>query len=176
MKVSVTGHTSGIGNSIFNYFKNKNYVCQGFSRSTGYNIDLAEDRNKILELSKDSDIFVNNAYSNFNDSQLEVLKLVTNEFFNQDKIIINISSRITERNSSKFLENYRQSKIELDQFCQSHSNMFPWIINLKPGLTDTRRVHQFSGSKIKTEDIINVLDFILENREKYKVTTITFGL
>ena len=71
MKVAITGHTKGLGQAFFKHFQSHTVI--GFSRSNGYNIANPADRNKILDEIKDVDLFINNAYNNFDDSQLQLL-------------------------------------------------------------------------------------------------------
>lgn len=56
MKCIITGHTKGIGKFLYNHFSEK-YDVLGISRTTGY--DLNTDISKIVELSKNCDLFVN---------------------------------------------------------------------------------------------------------------------
>lgn len=175
MKIALTGHTRGIGKEIYRYFENQNFNCLGFSRSNGFDISSSEKRKQIAELSKDCDIFVNNAYCNFDDSQLEMLKEITNIFYNQKKIIINISTRATIFNySTEKLNLYKESKLKIDKFCETKLQK-PWIINLKPGLTDTSRVSEISGKKMRVESISYLIDFILKKQNEFKINSITFG-
>ena len=175
MKIALTGHTRGIGKEIYQYFENQNFNCLGFSRSNGFDISNSEKRKQIAELSKDCDIFVNNAYCNFDDSQLEMLKEMTNIFNNQKKIIINVSTRATIFNySTEELNLYKESKLKIDKFCETKLQK-PWIINLKPGLTDTSRVSEISGKKMRVESISYLIDFILTKQNEFKINSITFG-
>jgi len=175
MKVAITGHTAGIGKAIHNYFKLKEYECTGFSKRNGFDINNPENRKQIIELSKDSSIFVNCAYSNFNNSQLEVLKAIINEYKGQEKIIINISSRITDLDTPAIFELYKKTKQDIDNLCKIQRSK-PWVINLKPGLTDTNRVAGIQENKMSTESIVKIIDFILCNQKEFKVNQITFGL
>ena len=63
MKIAMTGHTSGLGLSIYNHFKQKpECIVTGISRATGF--DLTTDVDKVVELVKTHkcDYFFNNAY------------------------------------------------------------------------------------------------------------------
>jgi hypothetical protein len=66
----------------------------GFSRSSGYNINRHEDRKRIIEESKDCDIFINNAHSGF--GQVQLLVELFMQWKDQDKQIINVGSRVAE--------------------------------------------------------------------------------
>jgi hypothetical protein len=91
MKYAITGHTAGIGRKLYErLFPN----AIGFSLSTGYDITNPVDRHRIIEESKDCDVFINNATAEFAQTLL-FLELFT-EWKDQDKTIINVGSRIAE--------------------------------------------------------------------------------
>lgn len=171
MKVAITGHTRGIGKSIYDYFS-KDHIVQGFSRSNGYNISRPQDRINIINQSSDADIFVNNAYHNFDNSQLLMLKEVVSHWSTQQqKIIINVSSR----HAGDF-DVYAKTKLELDNFCKSliyQENLY--VLNLKPGLVDTQRVKNILGDRMPVGDVVSVIEFCLSNLKNFKITEIAFG-
>jgi hypothetical protein len=71
MRVFITGHTSGLGLSIYNHFKQKpDCIVTGISRTTGY--DLATDVSKVVDLviTNKCEYFFNNAYVNTTQSEL----------------------------------------------------------------------------------------------------------
>lgn len=92
MRYSITGHTEGIGNRLYSILS-PNAV--GFSRSNGYDINKKECRNKIIKESKNSEIFINNAHSEFGQTYI-LLDLVDAWKDDPSKTIINIGSRICE--------------------------------------------------------------------------------
>lgn len=177
MKVAVTGHTKGIGLSLFEYFQQDGNTCLGFSRTNGYNISDKDNRTKIVEESSNCDIFVNNAYSNFDDSQLYLLQSIYNKWAGQDKLIINISSRITDWpvDLNEGPAAYYETKTRQDQFCAGKRS-FPQILNLRVGITDTQRVQHFSRNKMNPADIIDAVKFAITSKNKFRVTSMTFGL
>ena len=91
MKYAITGHTQGIGQGLYNRLSPS---AIGFSRSTGYDIDNKEDRRRIIRESKDCDVFINSAGSNF--SQTYLLIELFNAWKDTNKTIINIGSRVAE--------------------------------------------------------------------------------
>lgn len=69
-KCIITGHTSGIGQYLFEYYATKGWLVKGMSRSNGY--DIVADRNQIVSEAEQCDLFINNASSG--TGQLELLK------------------------------------------------------------------------------------------------------
>jgi NADP-dependent 3-hydroxy acid dehydrogenase YdfG len=170
MKIAITGHTKGIGNAVYNYFAENNEV-HGFSRSNGYNISDKLSREKIANTVKEFDIFVNNAYNNYDSSQLLMLIEMSSRWKDTNKIIINISSRHTNADNR-----YSFTKKQLNEFCEKNLYNKLYILNISPGLVNTDRVKDVQGSKMETTEIISVIDFALNNRSKFKVHNITFGM
>lgn len=166
MKVAITGHTSGIGKALFDLFKEKGHEVIGFSRRNGYDISKVQDREKIIETSKEFDIFVNNAYNNYDDSQLEMLKMCVNANFD---LIINISSRYTKDSNV-----YCSTKQKLDDFCNDLIYDNTHIMNIKPGLINTPRVENQSGNKIEPREVAELIAFFVENK-KIKMHSLCFG-
>jgi REP element-mobilizing transposase RayT len=99
MIVRITGHSKGIGKCLYNDLIQSGHDVQGFSRSNGFDISIAESRQSILEQSKHADIFINCAWPDgdlpmteidqFN-GQTEMLKLMINVWEgDKDKKILN---------------------------------------------------------------------------------------
>lgn len=101
---AITGHTSGIGKRLYERLS-PNAI--GFSLSNGYDITNAADRARIIEESKDCDVFINNATAEFGQTQL-FLELF-NVWNDQSKTIINVGSRIAE---IKILPSNRQNLLK----------------------------------------------------------------
>lgn len=75
-KIVITGHTSGIGKSIHDKFKE--ISCReivGMSRSNGYDID--KDFDRIVEESSGAEMFINNAYRD--QQQLKLFHALKNK-------------------------------------------------------------------------------------------------
>lgn len=171
-KIVITGHTNGLGKAMFDYFsKDLNNQVFGFSRSTGYNIKEPAKRKEITEFSKDADIFVNNA-DTYNDiSQLALLRDMFQLWKGQNKLIINLSTTATHAtvpNTYSFL------KRGLDEFCSQKIFELPHIMNLKPGWVMVDRVKADIGDKphMVTDEFIEILDYCLKS--PVKVRNITF--
>lgn len=92
MKYAVTGHTQGIGKRVFERLS-PNVI--GFSKSTGYDINIKEHRHRMIRESYDCDIFINNAADKFGQTYL-LIDLVKAWKDMPNKKIINVGSRIAE--------------------------------------------------------------------------------
>jgi hypothetical protein len=95
MIFAITGHTSNIGKSIFDFL---NPNIKGFSRSNGYDISSFEDRKRIVEESINCDVFINNAHSDYH--QCRILIELFHQWKDQDKIIVNIGSSIADKKTT----------------------------------------------------------------------------
>lgn len=172
MNVAITGHTSGIGLSIANYFWGRGDTVLGYSRSNGYNINDSTTRKKIVDSAADCKIFVNNAYNNFDNSQEEMLRAIFNQWRDRgDRLIINISTRWTKDDHP-----YCLTKRSLDKFCEDNLYSKPAILNLKPGWIDTPRVLQFKKQKMPADVLVKLLDYAICNWPEQRISSITFGI
>jgi hypothetical protein len=91
MNIAITGHKNGIGKAIFNLLKKEGHFVVGYDIEEGFDIEDVSTQQEILDLSKDYDVFINNAHSM--NSQIELFDMFFNEWQMQDnKHIINISS------------------------------------------------------------------------------------
>lgn len=151
--IAITGHTSGIGKNIYQRLYPN---CIGFSRSNGYDITCERSRKKILNESKNCNVFINNANNGFGQS------LILLDFFlkwnKSNKIIINVGSKIAEEDFLiKSTENFyllkyqmykRHLKFLVNDLSQTKSNLIikyvsfgyvstETIIKKYPNITDT---------------------------------------
>ena len=67
MKVAITGHTSGIGQALFNILEKRGHDMTGLSRRTGHNIRTIP---KIAALVEPCDMFINNAQAGYAQTEL----------------------------------------------------------------------------------------------------------
>jgi hypothetical protein len=128
MKYAITGHTQGIGLAIFNKLS-PNIV--GFSKTTGYDVCTALDRNRIILESADCDVFINNAPAGFGQSEL--LLELWKKWKDTRKTIINIGSRIADDGVTLDIENshlleYSMHKRTLRKLCDD-------LIKIKSNVT-----------------------------------------
>lgn len=156
MKITITGHTSGIGKHLYDHLT-KEHDVTGFSLSNDYDISDPADRIRIANV--DYDVFINNAYDFFdmgNDAQLLMLKML-----DTNKLIINISSMITDVSYEKSELDlmYQADKKKLDDFCLGKR-----ICNIKPNQMKTRLTNN-QGQDLNA--ISKIVDFIIDNSEFY---------
>lgn len=143
MKISITGHTAGIGQALLKHYQALGHEVTGFSRTNGYDIARVEDREKIVNEVQNTDIFFNNAHDWYGDNFAEVtlFEMLWRSWQGQRKIIVNISSMLVadqRRPRSGLL--YRSGKIaleDLSKFLQVE-NAWPQIIVIRCPLVKTR--------------------------------------
>ena len=115
MKIAVTGHTKGLGKSIYDHFEDS----IGFSRSNGFDITNEDHYPKILEQVKFCDVFINCATDRF--GQTELLFYIAH--FWKGKII-NIGSQAKNSVLSGYGELCNPYSVELNVLAQASKRLF----------------------------------------------------
>ena len=69
-RAAITGHTSGLGASFYSLLDQHGYEVHGFSRSNGYDLRDYSQVSRILEQTKDFDLFINNAKPDYTQAQI----------------------------------------------------------------------------------------------------------
>jgi len=110
MKCIVTGHTNGIGKSIYNHFISKGFEVKGMSRSNGY--DINNDFDKIIDQANQCDIFVNCACSK--NGQLNLLNSLYTQVGNM--IVLGSVSADYSRLDIEY-----ENKLQLENQCKKLS-------------------------------------------------------
>jgi hypothetical protein len=64
MKILLTGSTSPIGKVLLPHL-NKNYTVTEISRATNWDLNILENQDRLTELTRDTDVFINLAHINF---------------------------------------------------------------------------------------------------------------
>jgi len=132
VKISITGHTSGLGKALFNHWSNAGHNLTGFSLSNGFNIDT--DIEKIANV--EFDIFINNAYSKY--QQVELLYMLYEKNKDRKCTIINIGSASSDGNVDR-IKPYAIEKLALEKAClqlQFNTSICK-ILLIKPGRMQT---------------------------------------
>ena len=164
MKYAITGHTQGVGKKAYERLS-PNII--GFSRSTGYDINDSITRKRIVDLSLDCDVFINNATDNFAQTYM-FLDIIEAWYDKPEKTIINVGSRIAEvrllPESHRYLSYYHAEKSALKQFsnqyaltakCKIQYRWFAYVGTEKI----LRKYPHFTASDYITED--QAVDIIL---------------
>lgn len=153
MKIAITGHTSGLGLSIYNYFKQKpDCVVTGISRATGF--DLKTDADKVVELVKTNnyDYFFNNAY--IDDVQSKLLRELS-----EHTCVISSGSIAADAAKVK-PEPYYVNKFDLEHTHRliKKNNKLPMLL-LKMGYLE----NYVNREPISYDTIISAIDFWMQN-------------
>lgn len=168
MKYAITGHTRGIGQGLF---KKLSHAAIGFSKSNGYDILNSESRNKIIQDSKDCEVFINNAFQK--NGQIELLYELFDSWKNENKIIINIGSDTT-CGIKKYFHPYAAYKAALDKASEqlSHLNMPCKVVNIKFGWVGTDRVLENFNPKsyIELNDACDIILNSINLSYNYRLT------
>jgi NADP-dependent 3-hydroxy acid dehydrogenase YdfG len=171
-KLAITGHTKGIGKSIYETFSSRGYDVIGFSRSNGYDITSKESRVSILQQLEEIDIFVNNAYAPL--GQKDLLKEAIDLWDGQNKTIVNINSKtmlmpILPEFLKEYAEDKRQQK---DTIMNRIFKGAPHIINITIGLVDTDMAAVFESKKINPKDLADFVYHLISIRKQLAVQDI----
>lgn len=179
MKISITGHTQGIGAALVTYFEAQGHTVLKFSRSNGYDISQESDRDRIVEESRDCDVFINNATHEF--AQTYLLFKFHDMWAGQDKTIINLSSHATERWFNVHQDHrVRTFKRSLDDssYYLRNLNPLPNIMLLNLCIIDTPRSDHLSSEiipqKVSPESLAKFIDVCLTNPD-FKIFHVTMG-
>jgi len=158
MKVVITGHTSGIGQCLFEIYKNQGHEVIGYSRSTGSDIEDFNIRKTIIEQNLDCDIFINNAYSV--TGQTNLLKELIEKWNGQERKIINISSKLSFVSEGKMpaLDPYIKQKLEQNKIVEGRFSVAsPQIMNVIVGLVDTPMSLVFDSKKLNPKSLSKLI-------------------
>ena len=183
MKISITGHTSGIGLAIAQKFKEHDHEVRGFSRSNGFDISDKSTRDSILASSKDADVFVNNAYHP--TGQTELLREAIAVWKDTKTVIVNLSSKcifyptdhvnpaVQEYSVAYKAAKEQQEKI-INTLFYSRSkarilNILPGVVNAGPSVLYPELV---PGPKIDPKDLAELIYGIIMMRNKISIQTI----
>jgi hypothetical protein len=164
MKIAITGHSAGIGQSLYNIYIQKGCEVIGLSRRNGYNIKSIP---KIVSVIKDCDLFINNAQNGF--AQTELLFAVYKEWQGREnKKIINISTLMTSEPLSSIpgleMTEYYVQKQALEHAIQQlrYYHNWPKLCLIKPGAVATQPGQScprpYADADVWAQKIIDILD------------------
>jgi NAD(P)-dependent dehydrogenase (short-subunit alcohol dehydrogenase family) len=168
-KVLITGGLDGIGRDLVNIYKSK---AKGISRRNGYNINF--ERQKIVKLARQYDVFVNLANSEFSQAMLLYDIFSDWEASNKPGYIINIGSYGTY-NPGDSWRAWLASKYALDiankQCCKKieEKNLSFRTTNVRLGMLDTKKSRQkdnWEGIGHKAKEISEIINYLWVQYQK----------
>lgn len=182
--IAITGHTSGIGKGLYEHFANQGCRVKGFSKDTGFDISDPENRDRIIELTRDCDLFFNNAYSGY--SQVELAKLWQQQHWSDHHFIINTSSLAAEPlaeipKNFPWLTPYGEEKYAINKVSWeiNHSGSKCKSIVIMPGVCQTNFYNPYdtetdngmelyehimkTNSVITVDDLVKTVDLVLKS-------------
>lgn len=137
MKIAITGGTAGIGQALANIYTDQGHEVIVPSRRNGYNIRSIP---KVAGIIEPCDMFINNAQVGF--AQTELLFEVWRRWEGQSKIIVNISTQMTDMKvppKREWDEYIVQKKaLETTQELLTERNELPQQILIRPGSIATQ--------------------------------------
>jgi len=176
MKFVITGHRSGLGEALFlklkYYYKNICTDVVGFDIIDGYDIGQIPSIAKIVWNNKNSDVFINNAYDNF--GQTELLKYFLKSWRgNSSKLIVNIGSFLLDEPETFFKDfntkekEYLVEKRKQRNIINENRTIDPFlkVIQINPALLDTNFITTLDGnlySKFILQNAMDTADLVIK--------------
>jgi NADP-dependent 3-hydroxy acid dehydrogenase YdfG len=167
LNLAITGHSKGIGQSLYNKFLSEGHSVQGFSRSNGYDISLRQT--DIINESETCDVFINNAYHA--TGQTELLVLLLEKWKDKNKLIINIGTKGILFPTKHPNNVYHSVKIKQDEIIKNAMRFgFPKIMNFMPGIVDTHKGSLFtSPQKLNPTDVADLIYLAVMLKDKISI-------
>lgn len=185
MEIAITGHTSGIGKGLYDFYR-ENHQVLGFSRSNDY--DISKKPDEIVEQAKNCDIFFNNAYSGF--AQTNLLFKLWEQWKDKSKLIVNTNSVICGASYPykyhSVVSKYKVHKLSLDravkELQQTPSKC--QVSQMKCGFVDTnfflhknKMFKKIFGHKkqLTVQEVVAMANLIVTARQQFKINDMVIG-
>lgn len=187
MKIVITGHKTGLGEYVSDAMIAQGHTVNGYSRSTGYDINDPDVRDTILLENLDADLFFNNAYGRmqnieFDDmpnhwkrgenGQLKLLEQFCDAWKGRtDKYILHSGSKIVYKNIQKIkqVKTYRIDKMDCTTLIKTYTDigLGPNICDFSMGMFDTPMADVWPDYFIrgKVEDYGKTMVMFINNKE-----------
>jgi short-subunit dehydrogenase len=125
-KITVIGHTKGIGKAISDLYRKKKYIVTGLSSSNGYDLECSQI--EIMEQLDDCNLIVLNAYAG--RGQMTLLKRIYGKFvFENKKVVVITSTSGTEIGVDEELDNPGYA-----EYCKNKKDLIEYIEQLQQEL------------------------------------------
>lgn len=171
MKIVITGHTSGLGKSLYQKFS-KDYDVIGLSRTNGYDLSL----NLEPFITQDFDIFINNAYHKY--SQVDVLYGLFDRNKYKSCTIINVGSVSADGNKDTINE-YAIHKSALEKACTQLQLIDSEckVVHLKLGRMNTPMTeHRKEYPRMDTDYIADTVEWIVKQPKDILIKNLTLDI
>lgn len=156
MKIVITGHTSGLGKTLYDSLSKRHEVL-GLSRQNGH--DLSIDLCPFIV--DNFDVYINNAYHQY--AQVDLLYQIFNKNKYRHCSIINVGSVSADGNRDSVNE-YAIHKSALEKACSQLQLIDSEckVIHLKLGRMNTPMTdHKKEYPRMDTDYISNVIEWIM---------------
>lgn len=170
MKVSITGHTSGLGQELYNLFPDATV----FSRSNGHDLSKPGTIQRIALQAHTSDVFINNAHYQY--AQVDLLYTMFNLWKHENKLIVCVGS-ISSDGNKNYPHDYSIQKSALEKACDQLNNVKGKncrIILIKPGYIDTPRVRWVEEPKIDPIELAQFIKELIIINKSFWIPKVTF--
>lgn len=167
MRISITGHTKGLGKDIFEHLSKK-YDINGYSRSEGWDIKNSDE---IIKQIEDSDVFINNAY--YKTYQSILFKKIFDKWKDKDKLIININSSIVIDGNSD--SEYYLNKLTFKNIVKSeldeNPNKIVRVVSLYPSTLSNNYLYK-NLNRIDTKHIAQLIEWVINQPKEIELRDI----
>ncbi len=172
MKYVITGHRSGIGKSIFDYYsKQSNVNCVGYDSSHYLDLNDSKVHSDFIDSCKDASVIVLNAHTGQQHVSLETLYNLYKQDLKHIIVMGSMVSKIwkTSQEVPKGFESYWSQKKLLDKLIEElyNPNNPLKISIIRPAWVDTPLAKEYSGKKLTIESVLNSVRFIIENKDAH---------
>lgn len=169
MKIAISGHTKGIGKSIFD-----NIISNGFSRTNGFDITKPDD---FIESVKNFDVFINNTFHPI--YQKEIFEKLFSIWKYEEKTIINILNLSTLLSDDldtqhEYFKSKKLFKESIQKTLLKNKNKKVRVVNLFIGTMENHNKY-LGKNKVKYGDIINTINFVLNTPHSVEHAFISIG-
>ena len=152
--IALTGHTGHVGKII-----QRKYEVIGFSRSTGH--DIRTDRNKILELCENANVFINCAHGGPGFAQTNMFWDIFNLWKDQDKVIINIGTASADYSMwSTIRQQYSSEKAALIAAVEEAQNT--------EHKCKVSIINPYIITENVADDLLSAIDFCINSKSEIK--------
>jgi len=177
MKIAITGHTAGIGQSLAQEYELNGHEIVGLSQRDGNNI---RNTPKICNQIEPCDVFINNAQAGY--AQTELLFEIAQRWQGTGKQIIVISTMMTQEPVSLLtglgMDHYRLQKVTLEEAVRQirHRRLNIKITIVRPGNIATspdKTVPPAADVSNWVRTLLNLLD--MANNNNLTISDISLG-